>query len=204
MCRATRSSHNLKPSQKPNVGAGLPAIAVFHSTETLDQMTLSRASSLPQDLWCGANCSHNLNPLVGASLLAKKPERTHQSFGLSTNRRANALACAATSVTAVLSHHIPRNGGPMANNRALTCPSASTTAPSFAVIPSASGPGCTSPRASNCCGNGRATRRQSYSMPLELISVAPLTTPVSVSPRGRMLMVTASPAPGSILLNDAA
>ncbi len=35
---------------------------------------------------------------------------------------AKALACSATSVTAVLSHHIPRNGGPMANSRWLTWP----------------------------------------------------------------------------------
>ncbi|BBN64017.1 hypothetical protein KUIN1_32070 [Pseudomonas sp. KUIN-1] len=31
---------------------------------------------------------------------------------------ASALAWIATSVTAVLSHHMPRNGGPMANRRA--------------------------------------------------------------------------------------
>ena len=35
---------------------------------------------------------------------------------------ARVLAWSATSVTAVLSHHIPRNGGPMANNRRLTWP----------------------------------------------------------------------------------
>lgn len=38
------------------------------------------------------------------------------------NRSANAFACSATSVTAVLSHHIPRNGGPIANKRFEACP----------------------------------------------------------------------------------
>ncbi|VEF10585.1 Uncharacterised protein [Pseudomonas fluorescens] len=46
------------------------------------------------------------------ALLAMGPEDLSQT----ANRAANALACAATSVTAVLSHHIPRNGGPIANN----------------------------------------------------------------------------------------
>jgi len=64
------------------------------------------------------------------------------SFQPATKRAANALACNATSVTAVLSHHRPRNGGPMANRREDTCPCASTTAPpGSAAIPSAKGPG---------------------------------------------------------------
>jgi hypothetical protein len=85
------------------------------------------------------------------------------------------LAWRATSVTAVLSHHRPRNGGPKANKRALTCPWASRTAPpGSAAIPNANGPGWINPRASNCRGKGRATRRQSYSIPLELIKASPL------------------------------
>ena len=64
----------------------------------------------------------------------------------------------------------------MANSRALTWPWASSTAPeASAAMPNANGPGWINPRLSNCCGKGRATRRQSYSMPLELISAAPVT-----------------------------
>ena len=64
----------------------------------------------------------------------------------------------------------------MANNRSLTTPCSSSTAPdASAAIPKANGPGLIKPRASSCRGNGRATRRQSYSIPLELINAAPLT-----------------------------
>ena len=65
---------------------------------------------------------------------------------------ASALACRATSVTAVLSTTCPASG-PMANSRGLTWPLASSTAPhASAAIPSANGPGWTNPRLSNCCG----------------------------------------------------
>ena len=72
----------------------------------------------------------------------------------------------------------------MANSRWLAWPWASSTAPdASAAIPSANGPGWINPRLSNCWGNGRATRRQSYSIPLELISAAPATSVIVCSPR---------------------
>jgi len=196
MCRAIAWWRN---SSGPNVAADLPAKAVCQATWMLTGTASSRASSLPQDLLCGAQIFPGRVPR-GSELARERPASPYPA-----NRAANALACNATSVTAVLSHHIPRSGGPMPNKRLATCPSASSTAPSTAaVIPNANGPGRTSPRASNCCGNGRATRRQSYSMPLELISAAPCTTRVSDSPRGRMRMLTPCCVLGSSPLNDAA
>ncbi len=165
----------------------------------------SRASPLPQVSALTKGFVNDTDH-CGSGLARDEARKKHRpTFGQSTNRAARDLAWLATSVTAVLSHHIPRNGGPMANKRLATCPSALNTAPSSAAaIPNANGPGRTSPRANSCCGNGRATRRQSYSMPLELISAAPCTTQVCASPRRRMRMLTSPFNEGSNPLNDAA
>ncbi|TKJ86491.1 hypothetical protein PkoCFBP13504_07320 [Pseudomonas koreensis] len=76
MCRAIEWWRNSFGFHATHVGASLLAIAVYQSPFILTEPPLSRAGSLPQGLWCGANGICNLNPAVGASLLAKRPERT--------------------------------------------------------------------------------------------------------------------------------